>query len=87
MTNGKDSVLDAIEKMIVEPRSYDHRTMQPLYVSSNGDDKKDGKTPETAIYSLKRLRELYTNNIEIRFELDETARQRIIAELEEEKKR
>ena len=65
MTNGKDSVLEAIEKMIVEPKTYDHRTMEQLYVSDEGDDENDGKTPETAIYSLKRLRHLYKNNTEV----------------------
>jgi hypothetical protein len=31
---GKDSVLDEIEKMIVEPKAYDHSTMQEQYLGA-----------------------------------------------------
>jgi len=80
-----DSVLEAIENMILMPKKYDHRKMEPLHVSNKGDDKHDGKTPLRAVSSLKRLRELFKiNNTELRF-ADTTTKLRVLSEIEKEK--
>jgi hypothetical protein len=77
----KDSVLDAIENMSVEPRRYDHTTMEPIFVSNDGDDKNDGKTRKTAIHSLKKVRQLWKDNSELRI-TDGATRLRLLAAVE-----
>ena len=81
-----DSVLDAIENKIVRPGIHDHRTMQEVWVANKGDDKHDGRTKETAIYSLSKLRELWRNNTELHF-ADKPTEARILAELDDERAR
>ena len=54
--------------------------MRELWVSNIGDDKNDGETRYAAIYSLKRLRQLWKANTELNF-TDEPTRQRIVAEI------
>jgi hypothetical protein len=54
--------------------------MQELWVSNMGDDKNDGETRDAAIYSLKRLRQLWRVNTGLNF-TDEPTRQRIVAEI------
>ena len=36
--------------------------MPTIYISDSGDDKNDGLSPQTAVYSLKRAKELASRN-------------------------
>ena len=55
--------------------------MTRIYISENGNDKNDGRTKETAIYSWKRARKLSTAYMQIN--VDSTAaRQRLMQEID-----
>jgi hypothetical protein len=55
--------------------------MTRIYISDHGCDKNDGLTQQTAIYSWKRARKLFTGHMEI--SLDSTmTRKRLMREIQ-----
>ena len=59
------------------------RAMPTIYISDSGDDKNDGLSPQTAIYSLKRAKELYGSRNDCSWHFGPRAWKRILRELSE----
>jgi hypothetical protein len=57
--------------------------MPTIYISDNGDDKNDGLSLQTAIYSLKRANELYGSRNDCSWHFGPRAWKRIKKELSE----
>jgi hypothetical protein len=60
--------------------------MNRIYISDHGDDKNDGRTRETAIYSWKRAIELCDSNAEANLMQGDATLQRLTEEIERRKK-
>jgi hypothetical protein len=55
--------------------------MSRIYISESGSDRNDGLTKQTAIYSWKRARKLFTGHMEISVD-NAFTRRRLMKELE-----
>ena len=60
--------------------------MNRIYISDHGDDKNDGRTRETAIYSWKRAIKLCDGNAEAHLMQGDATLQRLAQEIERRKK-
>ena len=63
------------------------RTMPTIYISDSGDDKNDGLSLQTAIYSLKRAKKLQGRRNDYSWHFGPRAWKRIQKELSEKKKK
>jgi len=61
--------------------------MNRIYISYNGDDKNDGRTRHTAIYSWKRAIKLCDGNAEAHLMQGDATLQRLAQEIERETKK
>jgi hypothetical protein len=61
--------------------------MNRVYISDYGDDKNDGLTRETAIYSWKRAVKLCDGNSETHLMQNEATLERLAEEIERQKKK
>ena len=61
--------------------------MTTIYISDSGDDKNDGLSLKTAIYSLKRAREIHGGRNDFSWHFGPRAWKRIKKELSEKDKR
>ena len=61
--------------------------MPTIYISDSGDDKNDGLSLKTAIYSLKRAKELHGGRNDCSWHFGPRAWKRIKEELSEKDKR
>jgi hypothetical protein len=59
--------------------------MPTIYISDSGDDKNDGLSPQTAIYSLKRAKKLHGGRNDCSWHFGPRAWKRIQKELSEKK--
>jgi hypothetical protein len=59
------------------------RAMPTIYISDSGDDRNDGLSPQTAISSLKRAKELYGSRNDCSRHFGPRAWKRILRELSE----
>ena len=59
--------------------------MTRIYISERGNDRNDGLTPDSPIYSWKRARKLFTGHMEINPESAAT-RKRLMQEIEKLKR-
>jgi hypothetical protein len=60
--------------------------MNRIYISDHGDDKNDGRTRETAIYSWKRAIKLCDGNAEAHLMQGDATLQRLAQEIERKEK-
>jgi hypothetical protein len=61
--------------------------MPTIYISDNGDDKNDGRSPQTAIFSLKRAKQLHGGRNDCSWHFGPRAWRRIQKELSEKKEK
>ena len=61
--------------------------MPTIYISDSGDDKNDGLSPQTAIYSLKRAKKLHGGRNDYSWHFGPRAWKRIQKELSDKKKK
>jgi hypothetical protein len=59
--------------------------MPTIYISDRGDDKNDGLSLQTAVYSLKRAKKLQVGKNDFSWQFGPRARKRIQTELSEKK--
>ena len=64
-------------------KTHDPTTMKAVFISNNGDDRKDGSTKVAAVKSLKRLNQLSNGNAEWHFVEGRATWDRLIGELNE----
>ena len=61
--------------------------MPTIYISDSGDDKNDGLSLQTAVYSLKRAKELEAGRSDCSWHFGPRAWKRVRKELAEKKKK
>jgi hypothetical protein len=61
--------------------------MPTIYISDSGDDKNDGLSLQTAVYSLKRAKQLHSGRNDYSWHFGPRAWKRIQKQLSEQKKK